>query len=208
MTEPLKATRTGALALRSSDGTFGEIRRREDVSGNWAGAGTRIGNTGVHSNHGAHNGIAGDVGRGRIERICRGMERACANGRQSFCAITPHPGEMARLLGSSSREVQLDRVESWPGCGEAMECTRCPEGISHDHRGTGWTMLGQYDRNAGLAKGGSGDVLTGVLAALTAQFRTEDWLRVLALVVYSCTGRRRIWCRRDGSLRDSCARSG
>jgi NAD(P)H-hydrate epimerase len=35
-----------------------------------------------------------------------------------------------------------------------------------------------------LAKGGSGDVLTGVLAALTAQFGTDDWLRVLALGVY------------------------
>jgi NAD(P)H-hydrate epimerase len=35
-----------------------------------------------------------------------------------------------------------------------------------------------------LAKGGTGDVLTGVLAALTAQFGTEDWLRVLALGVH------------------------
>src|SRR6202030_1512571 len=38
--------------------------------------------------------------------------------------------------------------------------------------------------NAGLAKGGTGDVLTGLLAALTAQFKTGDWLRVLALGVY------------------------
>jgi len=35
--------------------------------------------------------------------------------------------------------------------------------------------------NPGLAKGGSGDVLTGILAALTGQFGTDDWLRVLAL---------------------------
>ena len=38
--------------------------------------------------------------------------------------------------------------------------------------------------NAGLAKGGTGDALTGLLAALTAQFKTDDWLRVLTLGVY------------------------
>jgi NAD(P)H-hydrate epimerase len=38
--------------------------------------------------------------------------------------------------------------------------------------------------NAALAKGGSGDVLTGLLAALIGQFGTEDFLRVLALGVY------------------------
>jgi ADP-dependent NAD(P)H-hydrate dehydratase / NAD(P)H-hydrate epimerase len=38
--------------------------------------------------------------------------------------------------------------------------------------------------NAGLSKGGSGDVLTGVLAAMTGQFKTGDWLQTLALGVY------------------------
>jgi NAD(P)H-hydrate epimerase len=38
--------------------------------------------------------------------------------------------------------------------------------------------------NAGLAKGGSGDILTGVLAALIGQFGTNDFLRVLALGTY------------------------
>jgi NAD(P)H-hydrate epimerase len=38
--------------------------------------------------------------------------------------------------------------------------------------------------NAGLAKGGSGDVLTGLLAALIGQFGTDDGARVLSLGVY------------------------
>jgi NAD(P)H-hydrate epimerase len=35
-----------------------------------------------------------------------------------------------------------------------------------------------------MASGGTGDVLTGILAGLTAQFGTEDWPRVLSLGVY------------------------
>jgi NAD(P)H-hydrate epimerase len=38
--------------------------------------------------------------------------------------------------------------------------------------------------NPGMATGGTGDVLTGILAGLTAQFGIEDWTRVLSLGVY------------------------
>jgi NAD(P)H-hydrate epimerase len=38
--------------------------------------------------------------------------------------------------------------------------------------------------NPGMATGGTGDVLTGILAGLTAQFGVEDWARVLSFGVY------------------------
>jgi len=104
--------------------------------------------------------------------------------RSEFLAITPHPGEMARLLGISTREVQSDRP------GVAREAAR--RWNSHVLLKGFHTVLAAPDGrlmvnttgNPGLAKGGSGDVLTGVLAALTAQFGTTDWLRVLALAAW------------------------
>ena len=104
--------------------------------------------------------------------------------KSKFLAITPHPGEMARLLGKSIREVQSGRLKAAREAAQAMERARDFEGISHGGCGAGGAVFVNTTGNAGLAKGGTGDVLTGLLAALTAQFKTEDWLRVLTLGVY------------------------
>lgn len=104
--------------------------------------------------------------------------------KTSHLAITPHPGEMARLLGISSADVQADRVATVLRAASESNGVVILKGFH--------TVLGSPDGavfvnttgNAGLAKGGTGDVLTGVLAAVTAQFGTGDWLRVLGLGVY------------------------
>jgi ADP-dependent NAD(P)H-hydrate dehydratase / NAD(P)H-hydrate epimerase len=104
--------------------------------------------------------------------------------KTKFLAITPHPGEMARLLDTSVKDVEKDRVKTARDAAKRWDAHVILKG-SH-------TVLAAPDGrtfvnttgNAGLAKGGSGDVLTGVLAAMTGQFKTEDWLRVLALGVY------------------------
>jgi len=106
-------------------------------------------------------------------------------GRKTdLLAVTPHPGEMARLLGITSRDVQARRLEI------ALE-TAC--------RWQAFVILKGYHTivatpdgrayvnttgNAGMATGGTGDVLTGMLAGLTAEFGTQNWERVLGLGVY------------------------
>src|SRR5262249_13960949 len=104
--------------------------------------------------------------------------------KSQFLVITPHPGEMGRLLGISNSAVQSDRVKA------ATEAAR--RGSVHVLLKGFHTVLAAPDGRIwvntsggpALAKGGSGDVLTGVLAAFTAQFGTSDWLRVLALGAY------------------------
>jgi hydroxyethylthiazole kinase-like uncharacterized protein yjeF len=84
--------------------------------------------------------------------------------------LTPHPGEMARLVGKSTKEVEADRE------GIAREfATR--HGVTLVLKG--WrTIIAHPDGrmainttgNPGMAKGGSGDILTGILAAMIGQF--------------------------------------
>jgi len=101
-----------------------------------------------------------------------------------FIAITPHPGEMSRLLKSSTQLVQEDRVKTAQEAAKRWDVHVILKG-SHTIVAApdGQTFINTTG-NAGLAKGGSGDVLTGVLAALTGQFKTDSWVRVLALGVY------------------------
>jgi ADP-dependent NAD(P)H-hydrate dehydratase / NAD(P)H-hydrate epimerase len=88
-------------------------------------------------------------------------------------AVTPHPGELARLLGISVRAVQSDR----PGAARRLARAR---GVICVLKGAGTLVtdgrlcLKNSTGNAGLAKGGSGDVLTGVIAALAGQTSGAD----------------------------------
>jgi NAD(P)H-hydrate epimerase len=98
--------------------------------------------------------------------------------------ITPHPGEMARLLAVKSAGVQSKRLEI---AREAAKRWRACVILKGFH-----TILATPDGrafvnttgNPGMAKGGSGDALTGMLAGLTAEFGVASWERVLGLGVY------------------------
>ena len=82
--------------------------------------------------------------------------------------ITPHPGEAARLLGCSTREVTDAPLESLHALREQCGCTVLLKGcrtLMTDGVHTAVNLCG----TPALAKGGSGDVLTGLLAALLAR---------------------------------------
>jgi hydroxyethylthiazole kinase-like uncharacterized protein yjeF len=104
--------------------------------------------------------------------------------KTKFVAITPHPGEMARLLNTSTKTVQEDRVKTTQEAAGRWDVYVVLKGAHTVLAAPSGQTFINTTGNAGLAKGGSGDVLTGILAALTAQFKTEDWLKILALGVY------------------------
>ncbi len=83
--------------------------------------------------------------------------------------LTPHPGEMARLMGTSIEEVQRNRVET----ARAFATARGLYLVLKGHRTLVATPDGRVainrTGNPGMATGGTGDVLTGVVAAWLAQ---------------------------------------
>jgi hydroxyethylthiazole kinase-like uncharacterized protein yjeF len=104
--------------------------------------------------------------------------------KTQFLAITPHPGEMARLLGVKNSDVQSDRLKAATEAAKKWKAHVILKGYHTILAAPDGRVFVNTTGGPSLAKGGTGDVLTGVLAALTAQFGTEDWLRVLALGIY------------------------
>jgi ADP-dependent NAD(P)H-hydrate dehydratase / NAD(P)H-hydrate epimerase len=91
------------------------------------------------------------------------------NGKGRTLVITPHPGEMARLTGSTVAAVQRDRINVARTFAREHELIVVLKG----HR----TLIAQPDGtvwvnttgNPGMATGGTGDILTGMVSGLMAQ---------------------------------------
>jgi len=100
--------------------------------------------------------------------------------------LTPHPGEFKRLVGEwNCDEEKLEKLKEF--CGKvksyvilkgAFSCLCTPEGLFY-FNSTG---------NEGMAKGGSGDVLTGILTALLAQGYTSESAAMIGMMVHGLAG--------------------
>ena len=184
MTEPLASTATGTIARRNlHDGTLARIGQGKSVMAIGPGVGTEPE---------TEEFIRGAVRDTPLPIILdadglnafAGKADLLRQRKSPFLALTPHPGEMARLLGTSSAAVQDTRARLAQQAAKDWNAHVILKGFHTILAAPDGKVWINTTGNAGLAKGGTGDVLTGVLAAVTAQFGTSDWLRVLALGVY------------------------
>jgi hydroxyethylthiazole kinase-like uncharacterized protein yjeF len=96
--------------------------------------------------------------------------------------LTPHPGEMARLTGLSTEDVQADRIRvahEFAIDRNAIVVLKGHKTVIASPTGANWISC---TGNPGMATGGTGDVLTGILAGLLAQHPTQPLLCALAAV--------------------------
>jgi len=98
--------------------------------------------------------------------------------------LTPHPGEMGRLAGVSAREVQGRRMEIARDFAIRHNLYVILKGYRTLVATPAGLVFVNPTGNPGMATGGAGDVLTGLLAGLLAQFGIARLEEVLCLGVY------------------------
>ncbi|KXS38685.1 MAG: hypothetical protein AWU55_1276 [Halomonadaceae bacterium T82-2] len=104
--------------------------------------------------------------------------------RRDDWLLTPHPGEAGRLLGCSGREIQIDRLA-------AVKRLQAERGGTVILKGAGSLVAGPEGvglcpfGNPGMASGGMGDVLSGLLGALVAQGLTLEVAGRVGVVLHA-----------------------
>jgi NAD(P)H-hydrate epimerase len=112
--------------------------------------------------------------------------------------LTPHAGELSRLVGTSAKELESDRLQSAERAQKMLKCLVLFKGFR--------TVLGTSGKryiigsgNVALAKAGSGDVLSGFIGSLMAQGLPTDKAAVLGAYLHGKIADD--WLRRGHSSR-------
>jgi ADP-dependent NAD(P)H-hydrate dehydratase / NAD(P)H-hydrate epimerase len=185
MTEPLSSTDSGAIALAALDGSrFDSLLKGKRALGIGPGLGqldetqqfvrsilARQESVPIILDADGLNAFAGRAAE--LQRAGRSL------------ALTPHPGEMARLVGTTASGVQSRRSELAASSAVAWNAFVVLKGSQTVVAAPAGPLWINSTGNPGMSTAGTGDVLTGILAGLTAQFgATGEWGRLLAFGVY------------------------
>jgi NAD(P)H-hydrate epimerase len=158
MTEPLRETESGAIALNAN---LGAILEGKTVIAMGPGLGR-------HPQIAAM--VASIVESCEEPMVLDADALATVKGGSRIRILTPHPGEMARLAGKTTAEIQSDRIGAARDYATAHSVTLVLKGQR--------TVIGFPDGRVwinptgtpAMGTGGSGDILTGLIAGLLAQF--------------------------------------
>ena len=120
---------------------------------------------------------------GRPELLKGASGKGLGPEKSRTVVLTPHPGEMARLTGMTISEVERDRVALARSFAAEYGVTLVLKGwrtlVAHPDGRVAVNTTG----NPAMAKGGSGDILTGIVGAMLAQF-PEDVAQAVEAAVY------------------------
>ena len=104
--------------------------------------------------------------------------------------LTPHPGEMARLLGKSVDWVQDNRLEIARRVADEWGVTLVLKGHHTLVSAPGRPVLENVTGNPGMSTGGCGDVLSGIIGALAAQGMDPYYAAMCGVYLHGAAGDR------------------
>jgi NAD(P)H-hydrate epimerase len=182
MTEPLEETEAGTISLRClGSGAIDSFVERKTV--------LAIG-PGISRHRETAEFVRGVVQKYDTPMVLdadalNAFEGSAGNlkGRDRSLVITPHPGEMSRLTGLSVAEIQANRVDVARKFAREHELVVVLKGHRTLIASPGGDVWVNPTGNPGMATGGTGDVLTGMVAGLIAQHPGRV-LEATALAVY------------------------
>jgi NAD(P)H-hydrate epimerase len=111
--------------------------------------------------------------------------------------ITPHPGEAARLLGVSVADIQSDRLNAAVRLANKYDAITVLKGHAtlvavpahgDDVYGSSMEIFENTTGNPGMATGGSGDALTGVIASFAAQGMNSREAAIAGVFIHGLAG--------------------
>jgi len=185
MTEPLAETEPGTISLRALGPGLDSLLERKTLiaigpgisrnseTAEFVRAIVKRGDASIVADADALNAFEGSAGQ--------------LNGRGRTLVITPHPGEMSRLTGLSIPEIQANRLEVARNFARKHELMVVLKGhrtlIAAPAAAPDGAVWVNPTGNPGMATGGTGDILTGMVAGLIAQ-HPQHALQATALAVY------------------------
>ena len=98
--------------------------------------------------------------------------------------LTPHPGEMSRLIDKSIEEIEANRIQVARDFASEYGVVLVLKGSRTVVAAPGGAVYLNYSGNSALATGGSGDVLTGLITSLVGQGLTPADASVLAVYLH------------------------
>lgn len=103
-------------------------------------------------------------------------------------ALTPHPGELARLCGCSTKEILEDPLQKIGEWARYLNAVVLCKGARTFVASADGRIYANASGNSGMATAGSGDVLTGIIAALAAQEEDLFWSVCIGVYLHGLAG--------------------
>ncbi len=132
--------------------------------------------------------------------VCAGRLEQTVGCASCAVVLTPHPGELARLLVCRTEDVQSDRLRAATRAATVARAVTVLKGAGTVIASPGRVPAVNMTGNPGMATGGMGDVLAGLVAGLLAQGMPPLEAAMTGVWLHGCAGDRAAWRRSQAGM--------